>query len=717
MTPPPRCEDKVLDTDDVSKPPACPPSAPPLVASASVDSDQFSENALSAEISPVSKYEWHLELAAIIFFLIGSVLYLVCAVRDYHWSQELLELPEWLRFADDDAAWMTYRLEEYGNYSSYSSQGVVERTGGVRRMLMREQLRREREETAYYSKHFRYTQHDAHGPQYTRNSQLQTPGELYYDLYWASLPPEIQDAYTTLGYNETAWDQGQDVESDSLTWDELTPEMQEAALFLGYTEWVWPKFEEPLALEKGSPTKRPINVPSRRPVASLTISLTKAPTATSSESSSLEHTSSSRPNITGVLVGTHGSTRPRPSVSPTKGPTAGPSNSPTAPPSPSPSGPPSFSPTATPSLNLSLAPTPTEALILSNNTMKKTYEHYEKEWWRDLPPEIQDAYTVLGWDETVWDEDDENSYPPSKFMTWVELSPDMKDAAGFIGYTQRTWDVDYLLSSDAASLSNSTDSNATMDSNYYAYYAWNELPPNVMEAAVTLGWDQTLWDNSGTAWSDSKSWSELPPEAQEAAAVFGYDEASWNAGGNPELEALLRETGGEYISNDDDYLFQVAFSDIWVSEYQVLYFFAALCFVFTGILDLAVEKAPLHVLMILAGSFGVASAVFVEDVRLSNILSAVSVHLFVFEGVGLLSKVRDRELLEEGKWTKRLMIFASSEFLLGAIIDVMLSYFYLFDDTANWDTGLMIIWVFSAVLWVHCSLVYMVVFVLDTIQR
>ncbi|KAL7474578.1 hypothetical protein ACHAW6_000549, partial [Cyclotella cf. meneghiniana] len=153
-----------------------------------------------------------------------------------------------------------------------------------------------------------------------------------------------------------------------------------------------------------------------------------------------------------------------------------------------------------------------------------------------------------------------------------------------------------------------------------------------------------------------------------------------------------------------------------VSEYQVLYFFAALCFVFTGILDLAVEKAPLHVLMILAGSFGVASAVFVEDVRLSNNLNAVSVHLFLFEGVGLLSKVRDRELLEEGKWTKRLMIFAGSEFLLGAIIDVMLSYFYLFDDTANWDTGLMIISVFSAVLWVHCSLVYMVVFVLDTIK-
>jgi uncharacterized membrane protein SirB2 len=297
---------------------------------------------------------------------------------------------------------------------------------------------------------------------------------------------------------------------------------------------------------------------------------------------------------------------------------------------------------------------------------------YEDEWWRDLPPEIQDAYAVLGWNETVWDEGNESVFPSSENMTWIELSPEMQEAAGVIGYTQQTWDIDFTMSSDSSSSSAGNDT--AVDSNYYEDYDWNELPPDVMEAAVILGWDQSLWDNSGTAWSDSKYWSELPPEAQEAAAVFGYDEASWNAGGDAQLEALLREAGGEYVSNDDDYLFPVASTDIWVSQYQILYFFAALCFIFTGILDLAREKAPFHLLMTLAGAFGVASAVFVEeDVRLSNIFDAVSVHLFLFEGVGLLSISGDLDLSEDGKWTKRLMTFANSEFVLGAILDVMVS--------------------------------------------
>ena len=42
-----------------------------------------------------------------------------------------------------------------------------------------------------------------------------------------------------------------------------------------------------------------------------------------------------------------------------------------------------------------------------------------------------------------------------------------------------------------------------------------------------------------------------------------------------------------------------------------------------------------------------------------------------------------------------------------------LSYFYLFDDTADWDTGLAITWVFSAVLWLNTGLIYLGVFLYE----
>ena len=41
---------------------------------------------------------------------------------------------------------------------------------------------------------------------------------------------------------------------------------------------------------------------------------------------------------------------------------------------------------------------------------------------------------------------------------------------------------------------------------------------------------------------------------------------------------------------------------------------------------------------------------------------------------------------------------------------IKLSYFYLFDDTSDWDTGLAITWVFSAVLWLNTGLIYLGVF-------
>ena len=74
--------------------------------------------------------------------------------------------------------------------------------------------------------------------------------------------------------------------------------------------------------------------------------------------------------------------------------------------------------------------------------------------------------------------------------------------------------------------------------------------------------------------------------------------------------------------------------------HQILFFFAALGFFFLGPVDVAREKPPFHLLMILAGSFGVASAVFIEEnIYVSNSIVCVSVHLFLCEGIELLVKL------------------------------------------------------------------------------
>lgn len=231
----------------------------------------------------------------------------------------------------------------------------------------------------------------------------------------------------------------------------------------------------------------------------------------------------------------------------------------------------------------SLSPVPTHG----TETAATPDELYEDEWWRDLPPVIQEAYTILGWNETRWDN---GINPPSENMTWAALTPEMQDAASFIGYTEQTWEID----EDAATFgTNSTVDNSSpseIDRDHYEDFDWDELPPDVKNAAMILGYNQYLWDNGGTSWLDELDWDELPPEAQEAAFVLEYDEASWNASGDAELEALLIAAGGQYVSQDDDYVITVGDSDLQVSEYQIIYFFAAMCFLFMGLVDVVRES-------------------------------------------------------------------------------------------------------------------------------
>jgi len=88
-----------------------------------------------------------------------------------------------------------------------------------------------------------------------------TPEELYYDEWWADLPPHIQDAFTVLGLNQTLWDGGHTTDYDDMAWDELTPEEHEAAILIGYTEEIWCATDAPTASpssSEGTPTQKPV---------------------------------------------------------------------------------------------------------------------------------------------------------------------------------------------------------------------------------------------------------------------------------------------------------------------------------------------------------------------------------------------------------------------------------------------------------------------------
>jgi hypothetical protein len=142
-------DDEIFDADDSYH-------AKPALATgvSAIDPDEFDKPARASsrdETAPAaapSKYEWHLTFAMLVFFVIGSALYLACSIVDYQWGQTLLELPEWLRTVDDDMAWVRYRLEEqYGDASKLEDgpdweaerRLMAMKPLSLKRRLMREQ--------------------------------------------------------------------------------------------------------------------------------------------------------------------------------------------------------------------------------------------------------------------------------------------------------------------------------------------------------------------------------------------------------------------------------------------------------------------------------------------------------------------------------------------------------------------------------------------------
>lgn len=177
--------------------------------------------------------------------------------------------------------------------------------------------------------------------------------------------------------------------------------------------------------------------------------------------------------------------------------------------------------------------------------------------------------------------------------------------------------------------------------------------------------------------------------------LYAEDDYSWGL--------WLNETGYYYDDvytntwTDDTF---ASFGNVDTSYYQALYFSAATCYVINGLLSLVLEPGLLAVVLIVAGSFGVASACLIEsNLRLAIIFNSVSVHLFLLDAIGMFctrSSVASKAL----KWFIR---FGGLCWIIGTSMDVAFSYVYL--STESPPLGVVFAAIGAAFLWLTSAIV------------
>jgi hypothetical protein len=500
----------------------------------------------------------------------------------------------------------------------------------------------------------------------------------YYDEFWQDLPEEIQDAYGVLGYNETAWNGGIEPESSGLYWDEVTPEQQEAALFIGYTSEMWDTEVEAIAdgVDETSNETEFIEAPI---TIDLDVSVDPAPSiftdndipssidVTSNETEVVETPTTIDPEAGVTLAqgiaayfdelygNADGVDETSSETEVVEAPTTIDPEADTL------NGIPYGVDVTSEETEVVGAPTTIDPEAEVSAALTPEIVAYYDEYWKDLPLEIQDAYGVLGYNETAWNGGIE---PESSGLYWDEITPEQQEAALFIGYTSEMWDteVDALAYPTASPVP--FDATKVVEAGYYDVNSWDELPPEVQDAFATLGYNKDLWDDplgiGLKASSDGSFWANLTPEQQQAATLVGYDQQSWDA---PPTDSDV------YDVLDDDTLIYTKYG-WWIGRYTTIYFSASFCFVVSGFVDFFREKHFFHIFMGLGGVTGCISAIYMYNSDLlSSIFDATSAHIFLLEAIKMFFE--EESLAEDAaKWMKRSLMLADLEFLLGAIIDV-----------------------------------------------
>mmetsp|Transcript_36906 Transcript_36906/g.41219 ORF Transcript_36906/g.41219 Transcript_36906/m.41219 type:complete len:1044 (+) Transcript_36906:450-3581(+) len=151
------------------------------------------------------------------------------------------------------------------------------------------------------------------------------------------------------------------------------------------------------------------------------------------------------------------------------------------------------------------------AVVVARNSAEGLiYDEFD---WSELPDNIRDAAITLGYNESIWEMDEEE--PESDEKIWEELNPAEQKAAGLLGYTKKTWNQE-------------NDTVSSVEEKLpYDGYSFNSLPLEAKKAALCLGYNKETWGVDGEPPANDKKWDELTSDEQTAAEFLGYDSRKW----------------------------------------------------------------------------------------------------------------------------------------------------------------------------------------------
>ena len=127
-------------------------------------------------------------------------------------------------------------------------------------------------------------------------------------------------------------------------------------------------------------------------------------------------------------------------------------------------------------------------------------------------------YLALGWTELSWD--GVEAAPPSKGMSWKDLSQEQRQVASELCYFRDNWDGLDMTPNNGAS---------PFPKVKQRYVQWVEQPADARRmAGDTLFYNETTWNNLGTAEIEKRSWEELTEHQKSDAVSLGFYHRTWD---------------------------------------------------------------------------------------------------------------------------------------------------------------------------------------------
>jgi hypothetical protein len=130
---------------------------------------------------------------------------------------------------------------------------------------------------------------------------------------------------------------------------------------------------------------------------------------------------------------------------------------------------------------------------------------------------------------------------------------------------------------------------------------------------------------------------------------------------------------------DDDNLIQIGTTEYQITKYQFIYFIASECFALAGLLDIIDERKLYNLFRLFGGLFGMVSAIVLSVNEFASIIAnALSVHLYLFDAIGILWRHymlygTTISMLKNSISITVVIIIGVMSYLLGTLSDVVVS--------------------------------------------